>query len=155
MSHLTMTEAEWAAHNAMLNAARERSPSQLRADMRTRAAQSPQQRMFAKGRLKAGELNATEQAYHDYLQAKLYAGQLLWFKFEAFNLRLADNTFYSPDFVVMLPDGSLECHEVKGRWMDDARAKIKIAASQFWMFRFIAVQKKAAKHGGGWSIEEF
>lgn len=29
----------------------------------------------------------------------------------------------------MAADGVMECHEVKGHWQDDARAKIKIAAA--------------------------
>lgn len=120
-----------------------------------RAALSPIQRMYAKGRLKRGELNGTEQAYQDYLQAELNAGRIRWFRFEAIKLRLANNTFYTADFAVMTKDCAIELHEVKGHWLDDARAKIKISAEQYPLFRFIAVQKRANKHGGGWTVEEF
>lgn len=108
----------------------------------------------ALGRLKVGTMNKTEAAYASDLEAKKSAGEIAWFKFEGVKLRLADNTFYSPDFFVMLADGSLEAHEVKGFWADDARAKIKIAADMY-PFRFIAVKAKAKKDGGGWAIEEF
>ncbi|HET6207019.1 MAG TPA: hypothetical protein VFD98_09425, partial [Terracidiphilus sp.] len=60
----------------------------------------------------------------------------------------------SPDFAVMLVNGQLEMHEVKGFWQDDARAKIKIAADQY-PFRFIAVTAQSKKSGGGWAVEEF
>lgn len=69
-------------------------------------------------------------------------------------LRLADNTFYTPDFAVMLADGALEMHEVKGFWTDDGRVQIKIAAD-LYPVRFIAVRAMAKKDGGGWEREEF
>lgn len=113
-----------------------------------------QRRNFALGRLKVGEMNKTEAAYDDRLKLMAHAGEIQWHKFEGVKLRLADNTFYSPDFAVMLADGTMEMHEVKGFWQDDARAKIKIAAALF-PFRFIAVKVKPKKDGGGWAIEEF
>lgn len=111
-------------------------------------------RMRALGRLKTGQMNKTEAAYAEHLKAEQYAGRLSWFKFEGVKLRLADNTFYTPDFAVMLSDGMMQMHEVKGHWQDDARAKIKIAAD-LYPFEFIAVKAKAKKEGGGWSREEF
>ncbi len=119
---------------------------------------TPQRRakqgMQALGRLKTGQMNKTEEAYAKHLQNLQHAGQVAWYKFEGVKLRLADNTFYSPDFAVMLASGEMEMHEVKGFWQDDARAKIKIAAD-LYPFRFVAVKVKAKKDGGGWAVEEF
>ena len=109
---------------------------------------------FALGRLRTGTLNKTEKAYQDELERRRAAGEVLWAKFEGDKLRVADNTFLTIDFAVMVADGTLEMHEVKGWWHDDARAKTKIAAAMY-PFRFIAVRAKAKKHGGGWEIEEF
>lgn len=109
---------------------------------------------FALGRLKTGQLNKTETEYGRLLEMRKHAGEILWYRFDGMKLRLADNTFYTPDFAVMLADGTLECHEVKGHWMDDARVKIKVAA-EMYPFRFIAVKAKAKKDGGGWSTEDF
>ena len=81
-------------------------------------------------------------------------GEVVWFRFEGVKLRLADNTFYTPDFAVMLADDTLEMHEAKGHWEDDARAKVKVAA-EMYPFRFIAVTRRPKKDGGGWEIEEF
>lgn len=111
-------------------------------------------KMQALGRLKAGSLNKTEAAYQDHLEALRRAGRVAWFKFEGVKLRLADNTFYTPDFAVMLANGEIEMHEVKGFWQDDARAKIKIAADMY-PFRFVAVKVQAKKDGGGWAVEDF
>jgi len=108
----------------------------------------------ALGRLKTGERNKTEAAYENYLKALQAVGDVLWFKFEGFKLRLADNTFYTPDYAVMVRGGGMEMHEVKGYWLDDAKVKIKIAADMY-PFRFLAVKAKAKKDGGGWAVEEF
>lgn len=109
---------------------------------------------FALGRLKTGQMNATEAEYDVFLDARKHHGEVKWYRFEGMKFRLADNTFYTPDFAVMLTDGTLECHEVKGHWQDDARVKIKVAAS-LYPIRFIAVRKRPKKDGGGFSTEEF
>lgn len=108
----------------------------------------------ALGRLKTGQMNKTESAYCQILELRKRAGEIDWYRFEGIKLRLADNTFYTPDFSVMLANGEMEMHEVKGFWADDARVKIKVAAEQY-PFRFIAVKPKAKKAGGGWEVEEF
>lgn len=99
-------------------------------------------------------MNATEAEYDTLLDGRQHHGEVAWYKFEGLKLRLADNTFYTPDFFVMLADGRLECHEVKGFWQDDARAKIKIAAAMF-PFEFVAVRKQPKKAGGGFIEERF
>lgn len=109
---------------------------------------------FALGRLKSGVMNKTEEKYSLYLSELLHAGTILWYKFEGMTFKLADNTRYTPDFMVMLANNELEAHEVKGFWQGDARVKIKVAAAQF-PIHFIAIKVKAKKDGGGWSIEEF
>ena len=114
----------------------------------------PQNKSFALGRLKAGVMNKTEAAYASRLEILKTSGQIAWYRFEGIKLRLANGTFYTPDFAVMLASGEMEIHEVKGYWQDDAKVKIKIAA-EMYPFRFIAVRVKAKKDGGGWEIEEF
>jgi hypothetical protein len=109
---------------------------------------------FALGRLKTGAMNQTEREYDELLDGRKHHGEIAWYKFEGLKLRLADNTFYTPDFAVMLSTGEMECHEVKGFWQDDARAKIKIAADMY-PFRFIAVKKAPKRDGGGFTVEEF
>lgn len=111
-------------------------------------------RDYALGRMPAGKMNKTEAEYADMLAARLVAGEIKWYEFEGVKLRLADNTFYSPDFIVMAADGVIEIHEVKGFWRDDARVKIKVAAAKH-PFRFYAISKKTKKQGGGWSVEAF
>jgi hypothetical protein len=99
-------------------------------------------------------MNGTEAAYSHHLDARQASREILCYWFEAMTFRLADGCRYTPDFVVQMPDGMIEIHEVKGHWEDDALVKIKVAADLF-PFRFIAVQKIAQKAGGGWAIREF
>lgn len=108
----------------------------------------------ALGRLKTGAMNKTEALYAAELNLLKHAGEVLWWRFEGMKLRLADNTFYSPDFAVMRAGGLLEMHEVKGFWTDDARVKIKVAAD-LYPFRFLAIRAKTKKAGGGWAVEDF
>ncbi|RZN40416.1 DUF1064 domain-containing protein [Escherichia sp. E2593] len=113
-----------------------------------------QKRLQALGRLKTGQMNQTEAAYCQMLELRKRAGEVAWYRFEGIKLRLADNTFYTPDFAVMLASGEMELHEAKGMWTDDARVKTKVAADQY-PFRIIAVTPKPKKAGGGWKVEEF
>jgi hypothetical protein len=108
----------------------------------------------ALGRLKAGSMNQTEAEYGKHLELLKMAGEVAWYKFEGLKFRLADNTFYTPDFAVMLGNGQLQAHEVKGFWEDDAKVKIKVA-SDMYPIEFIAVKKRAKKYGGGFSTEVF
>lgn len=101
-----------------------------------------------------GEMNKTETAYATHLDQRIAAGEIAAYWFERLTLKLAADTRYTPDFMVQLHCGTIEIHEVKGFWEDDALVKIKVAASLF-PFRFIAVSAIAKKAGGGWSIREF
>lgn len=107
-------------------------------------------RYRALGRLKSGTMNNTEKKYAERLELLKTAGEVLWYEFEPMNLRLAINTFYKVDFMVLTKEGALEIHEVKGFWTDDALVKIKVAAEKF-PFQFIAVQYKKKE----WDVRRF
>ena len=110
------------------------------------------QRFRALGRMKAGTMNKTEQSYaEDVLDLALARGDIRWYKFEAIKLRLADGTFYEPDFLVLTDKSLLECHEVKGAYLAEmSLVKPRVAASMF-PFRFVLAQKVRK---GEWKIEE-
>lgn len=97
--------------------------------------------IHALGRLPAGVMNATEAAYAQHLEMRRLGGEVAWYRFEAVTFHLARKTSYRPDFLVMLADGSLECHEVKGArgvFEEDAKARCKIAADIFPLRFFVA-----------------
>lgn len=100
-----------------------------------------------------GILNDTEYRYAMLLDERLASGEILAWEFEKVRLVLAHRTTYTPDFMVLGEDGTIEFHEVKGgHWEDDARVKIKACAERFPYFTFIAVQRDP---GGGWKVERF
>lgn len=111
---------------------------------------NPQKNYQALGRLKSGVMNKMEKKYSQHLDALKYSGEILEWYWDKLNLRLADGCFYKPDFMVLKSDNSLEIHETKGFWTDDALVKIKVAADIF-PFRFIAIQLK----NGEWEVKEF
>lgn len=105
----------------------------------------------ALGRLKAGQMNATEKRYAERLSLLKQAGEVAEYWFNAMNLKLADNCYYRTDFMVLTKDMQLEVHEVKGGYMtDDALIKIKTAAEKF-PFRFVMC-KYVKKE---WEFREF
>jgi len=119
-------------------------------------ARSGQSCMRALGRLKAGQMNRTEAAYAQHLELLRNTGTVLWYRFEGLKLRLADNTFLTVDFAVMVADGQLEMHDCKGSkaiYQDDAKVKMKVAAEQY-PFVFRVAFPKPKREGGGWLIEE-
>lgn len=94
-------------------------------------------------------MNKTEEAYSRHLELRRMAGEISDWKFHALKLRLAKATFFDTDFLVTLPTGELEIHEVKGHMEDDAAVKLKVAAEMF-PFRFVLVRRD----GQGWSFKE-
>lgn len=110
------------------------------------------------GRKKAGEMNKTESAYAKRLESLRASGEILWFAFEAITLKLANALRYTPDFVVILPDGRIQLHEVKGArviFRDDAKAKVKMAAQKFQWAEMIVVFPKARSKMTEWEFEPF
>lgn len=108
--------------------------------------------MLGRGRpVRSGnEMNKTETQYANYLEMMKLAGDILGYWFEPMSLRLSKGCHYRIDFMVMMADCSIEMHEVKGHWEDDALVKIKVAAEKF-PFKFIAIKKVK---GGLWDTRE-
>lgn len=93
-----------------------------------------------------GTMNRTEQRYADLLQVRLLAGEILWWAYEPWKFKLASLCFLTPDFGVMRPDGTLECHEVKGGWIEeDAMIKLKTLGELHPFVVILAQQKKVSE----------
>lgn len=89
-------------------------------------------------------MNKGEQRYAAELDQRIALGHVAAWWYEPLSWRLADDTRYVPDFLVMLPDGLTEIHEVKGRSgsdfvvTDTGWAKLKITAEQApWPVRVV------------------
>ncbi len=106
--------------------------------------------VHARVRVAADGMNKTERAYSQTLEIQRLAGTIRHWRFEPLKFRIGHACYYTPDFEVVTAEGLLEYHEVKGRWMDDARVKIKAVARLFRDRRFLAVKAKR----GSWEFEE-
>lgn len=96
-------------------------------------------------------MNGLERRYaSDVLYPRLLAQEIRKYWFEPWKLRLGLNLWYCPDFIVLMADNTVEVHEVKGFWRDDARVKIVACATEYNLFRFVAVQLVK----GRWTFEE-
>ena len=104
------------------------------------------------------DMNGTERDYARHLYCLGRARQISSFSFQGLKLILAERCTYTPDFFVEMPDGTKECHEIKGRKgtrfyaKDDAIVKIKVAAVLFPQYKF-SIRWPDGK--GGWNKKEF
>lgn len=104
-------------------------------------------------RHEAGKMNRLETKYAAHLDTLVAVHEVRQYRFEPMKLRLAPSTYLDVDFLVWMDNNTVELHEVKGHWEDDARVKIKVAATMFPWWRFVGVQwDKQAKD---WKYERF
>lgn len=126
--------------------------------LKNKAQSPPPSKLRARGRPSSARgANKTEQAYIAHLETERRMGDVAWFEFEGMTLKLGPDCRYTPDFAVMTQDGSIECHEIKGRgkngkarYEDDAIVKLRVAAAKF-PFRFLLVWPG---QDGGWDSKE-
>ena len=102
--------------------------------------------------------NKTEAAYAQYLDLLVKSGEIEKWRFQSLRLRLGApddgsprQSWYWPDFEILLPSGAKELHDVKGHMEDDALVKIKTAASLYSEYRFYTV----SQDGRGWKCRKF
>lgn len=86
-------------------------------------------------------MNKTEAAYAQELELLKAAGVIKFWRFESIRLRLADGTFYTPDFLVVLSDDTIEIIETKGFMREAARVRLNVAAD-IHPFRFYLARKE-------------
>ena len=104
-------------------------------------------------------MNKWESRYAaEELEPHRLTGEILWYAFEPFRIRLASGAWYKPDFAVVVQEKlhgvfvpSLEFHEVKGHWREAARVRIKVAAEAV-PFPFVVVTRGKT---GEWQRETF
>jgi hypothetical protein len=100
---------------------------------------------------KPGQMNKTESAYAEHLRGEQSAGRIACWWFESVKVRIAyDSCWLTVDFMVQLPDGTLEFHDCKGGPTEgDAAIKQKVMADLF-PFRLIEVRNSRS----GWVVTE-
>ncbi|WP_458763641.1 hypothetical protein [Cupriavidus basilensis] len=146
---LRWTEERLAAHQA-------RQPKKAEPGRAAAQKVDPLARFHALGRLPKDQKNKTERAYAALLDEEKRQGLVIDWKFHPMRVRLADNTFYEVDFVVLHADMSLAIHETKGGFVTaHGQMKIKLCAEVLPYFRMVKATKLPAKQGGGFKREEF
>ena len=101
-----------------------------------------------KAQVKSRKIKTQAEAeYELILKAEYHDAQIL---FQAYTLKLAPDTRYTPDFAVVFENGRVDFHEVKGAFVfAKALNKPKVAAAMFPQHKFFLAQKSQA----GWKIK--
>lgn len=93
-------------------------------------------------------MTQTEREYEQILSLRQSAGEIALYWFECWKVRIGYHCWYTPDFAVILADGSFEFHEVKGGYIEeDSHVKLKAAADKYFPVTWRLMQKKK----GQWS----
>lgn len=108
---------------------------------------------------KRGSMNKAEAAYAAWLVTD---ADVAGYWFEPFSLRLTrppagQPATYTPDFLVLMKDGTTFVDDVKSpRGFDDNAAivRLKCAAEMYQLWRFRRIKALPANQGGGFHREE-
>lgn len=107
-----------------------------------------------------GEKNGLEAKYEaEVLIPQRDRGEVVAWHFEAVTLDVivpneAKPARLTPDYLVLMADGTIEMRDVKGFCEEDAKLKVKAASERYPWMRWYLVTKVAKKNGGGWKTEE-
>ena len=103
-------------------------------------------------------MNKTEERYAWHLEVRKREGRILAWHFEQLKLKLTSTIpgrrgiHYTPDFFIVLPDGTFMIDEVKGAFIrEDAMLKFLMAAELFPWFHWRMVQSAGGL--GGYSFQ--
>ena len=91
--------------------------------------------------------NKWELAYRDFLDLQKKAGVIRHYEFNRIQFWIGPSLWYKPDFFVIMPNGSIEIHEVKGL---ERRAGINKFKSAAGMYRW-ATWRMVTKKNGVWT----
>ena len=93
-----------------------------------------------------------ERLYNAYLQGQLSSGIITWFWYHPFRivLQAKPRIQYEPDFLVLLPGGDYEVHEVKGHFREKDKIRFKLAVAKFPQWKFYIVQREE----GAWNLTQ-
>ena len=102
--------------------------------------------------------NKTEARFEAWLKAR---PEVVEFGYEPLRFVLANAANYTPDFVALLEDGTVEVWEIKGSmgWSMDTASQVrwKAAAETFvgGLFTFRTAHERRKKDGGGWNVKTY
>jgi hypothetical protein len=77
-----------------------------------------------------------------YLDPLLFSNTIRSYCYECLKFKLADGSWFCPDFTVWYPDDLIELAEVKGWLREAARVRFLVARDKFPMFRWTMYERK-------------
>ncbi len=109
-----------------------------------------------------GSMNHTEKRYAAELEQRRILGEVAAWWFEPCRLRITSavtggkSVYYTPDFLVLMPDGATYVDDVKGAGIDNEGSivRLKTAAEKFSLWTFRLVKERPKKQGGGFKVTE-
>lgn len=116
------------------------------------------QRPRAQKRRQPGEMTKTESRYAEVLEGMKLRGEIQEWAFEVERLVIAKNTQWTPDFRVIMADGTIVFVEVKPSGyknipnQDKNTVKLKVAA-ELHPYIFWRAVERTQKTGGGFAVE--
>lgn len=91
----------------------------------------------------APKMNKLERAYWEgEVEPRKRTGEVVWAAFESVKFRLADNSYYTPDFVEVYATGEIVVTETKGYLREAARTRFKQAAEMYGWARWRMLGRK-------------
>lgn len=108
-----------------------------------------------------GQMNATERRFEtSVLKPMLWSEEIVAYHYEPAKWRFGPDfkATYSPDFMVLMADGSIEMIDVKGSagWEEATRNKMKACAEKYQAFRWVGYTEGRGSRGRGvFNREEF
>jgi len=92
-------------------------------------------------------MNRTEERYSRILDVRIMAGEVHKYFYASAKLRIGDGAWYTPDFLVILSDGTVEYHEIKGGYIREAAmVRYKVAKGKYpYVFRMWQYKRKRWK----------
>ena len=91
--------------------------------------------------------NDWEREYASYLEQLRHLKEIIWWGYECWGFRLADNTFHYPDFPIATST-HFEIHDVKGQKREAWLIKVKTCKELYPFFKWAYTKKE----GGVWSV---
>lgn len=92
------------------------------------------------------KMNKTESRFADQLEISKRAGDILDWRFEPLKFKIADKTYYTPDFMI-IHRNYIEFVEIKGFLRDDAAVKFKAVMAMFPWFKWRMLRWKNKTDG--------
>ncbi len=92
-----------------------------------------------------------ERDFADHLNHLFMVGEIVRWTYEDTKLRLGTGSWYTPDFRLIMRDGSIVFYEVKGHQREAALVRIKVASDLYPEYTFIQVKREQ----GVWIEQRF